>query len=276
MKLLFTDLDDTLLNNQSLVSSETKAFLDEFLADGNRLILSSGRPLASVLEVKEQAGLCQPGIFVSSSNGTLVYDCDNRRIIMKKCLPLSYVSYLQEQAAALSLHVHTYREEKGKSDAIITPDENEEIRYYRRRVHLPLIISENLCDPLTEGPCKLLAISLHNPEKLETFRKNIADWAEDKIQTIYSNKQYLELFDKSAGKGSSLRFLCDYFQVPLSDAYAAGDADNDISMLEAAGCGIAMKNASDKVKAHADVVTDLDNDRNGLADTMYKLISLRR
>lgn len=273
MKLLFTDLDDTLLNNQSLVSSETKAFLDEFLADGNRLILSSGRPLASVLEVKEQAGLSQPGIFVSSSNGTLVYDCDNRRIIMKKCLPLSYVSYLQEQAAALSLHVHTYREEKGKSDAIITPDENEEIRYYRRRVHLPLIISENLCDPLTEGPCKLLAISLHNPEKLETFRKNIADWAEDKIQTIYSNKQYLELFDKSAGKGSSLRFLCDYLQVPLSDAYAAGDADNDISMLEAAGCGIAMKNASDKVKAHADVVTDLDNNQNGLADMMYKLLS---
>lgn len=274
MKLLFTDLDDTLLNNQSLVSSETKTFLDEFLKSGNRLILSSGRPLASVLEVKEQAGLSQPGIFVSSSNGTLVYDCDNRHIIRKTCLPLSHVSYLQKQAEALSLHIHTYREEENKSDAIITPDENEEIRYYRRRVHLPLIISENLCAPLSEGPCKLLAISLHNPEKLETFRKNIADWAEDKIQTIYSNKQYLELFDRNAGKGSSLRFLCDYLGVPLSDAYAAGDADNDISMLEAAGCGIAMKNASDKVKAHADVVTDLDNDQNGLADMMRKLLNI--
>lgn len=273
MKLLFTDLDDTLLNNQSLVSSETKSFLDEFLEIGNRLILSSGRPLASVLEVKEQAGLCKPGIFVSSSNGTLVYDCDNRRIIRKICLPLSYVSYLQKQAEALSLHIHTYREESGKNDAIITPDDNEEIRYYRRRVHLPLMISENLCDPLTEGPCKLLAISLHNPETLEAFRRNIADWAEDKIQTIYSNKQYLELFDKNAGKGSSLLFLCDYLQVPVSDAYAAGDADNDISMLEAAGCGIAMKNASDKVKAHADVVTDLDNDRDGLADMMRKLLN---
>ena len=273
MKILFTDLDDTLLNNQSQVSPESKAFLDEFLASGNRLVLSSGRPLTSVLEVKEQAGLNQPGIFVSSSNGTLVYDCDNRRIIMKTCLPLSYVSYLQEQAKTLSLHIHTYREEDGKSDAIITPADNEEIRYYRRRVHLPLLISENLCDPLMEGPCKLLAISLHNRDKLETFRKNIADWAEDKIQTIYSNKQYLELFDRNAGKGSSLRFLCDYLHVPVSDAYAAGDADNDISMLEAAGCGIAMKNATDKVKAHADVVTDLDNDQNGLADMMRKLLT---
>ncbi len=43
-------------------------------------------------------------------------------------------------------------------------------------------------------------------------------------------------------------------------------------MLEAAGCGIAMKNATDKVKAHADVITDLDNDQDGLADMMYKLL----
>lgn len=271
MKLLFTDLDDTLLNNQSQVSPETKAFLDEFLADGNRLVLASGRPLMSVLEVKEAAGLHQPGIFLSCSNGSRVYDCDTRRTVMKATLPLSYVSYLQEQAKALSLHIHTYRD-SDQDDAIVSAADSEEIRYYRRRVHLPLVISENLCDALAEEPCKLLAISLHNTEKLETFRKNIADWAENKIRMIYSNDKYLELFGWNAGKGSSLHFLCDYLGIPVSDTYAAGDADNDISMLEAAGCGIAMKNATDKVKAHADVVTDLDNDHNGLADMMYKLL----
>ena len=65
MKLLFTDLDGTLLNNESLVSADTKAFLDEFLAAGNKLILSSGRPTDSVLEVKENAGLHQSGILLS-------------------------------------------------------------------------------------------------------------------------------------------------------------------------------------------------------------------
>ena len=63
MKLLFTDLDGTLLNNDSQVSPGTKAFLDDFLQAGNKLILSSGRPLLSILEVKEKAGLTQPGIF---------------------------------------------------------------------------------------------------------------------------------------------------------------------------------------------------------------------
>ena len=65
MKILFTDLDDTLLNNQSQVSPENKAFLDEFLADGNRLALASGRPLLSVMEGKELAGLKRAGIFLS-------------------------------------------------------------------------------------------------------------------------------------------------------------------------------------------------------------------
>lgn len=272
MKLLFTDLDDTLLNNNSQVSPETRAFLDEFLDAGNRLVLSSGRPLLSVLEVKELAGLNQSGIFLSCSNGSLVYDCDSQRTIMKKGLSLPYVSYLQKQAEALSLHIQTYRE-NNKNAAVISPADDEEIRFYRRRVHLPLIVSKNLCDALTEEPCKMLAISLHNFEKLETFRKNIADWAENKIRTIYSNDRYLELFDWNAGKGSSLLFLCDYLGIPVSDTYAAGDADNDISMLETAGCGIAMKNATDKVKAHADVVTDLDNEQNGLADMMRKLLA---
>lgn len=271
MKMLFTDLDDTLLNNQSQVSPETKAFLDEFLADGNRLVLSSGRPLMSVMEVKELAGLHQPGIFLSASNGTRVYDCDRKRTIRKFGLPFSVVSYLQAQAAALSLHIQTYRD-SDTDDAIVSPAEDEEIQYYRRKIHLPLVISENLCDALTKEPCKMLAISLHNFDKLETFRRNIADWAEGKVRTIYSSDKYLEIFDWNAGKGSSLLFLCDYLGIPVSDSYAAGDADNDISMLDAAGCGIAMKNATDKVKAHADVVTDLDNDQNGLADMMYKLL----
>ena len=267
MKLLFTDLDGTLLNNDSQVSDGTKAFLDDFLAAGNKLILSSGRPKDSVLEVKNNAGLTQSGILLICSNGTQVYDCDSRTTIMEKRLPLPYVPYLQEQASRYDLHIQTYRE-----DAIVSPAEDREITFYRRRIHLPLIISPNLAEALTEAPFKMLAISLDDFDKLESFRRSIADWAEGKIQTIYSSDMYLELFEHTAGKGNAVRFVCDHFGVPLSDAYAAGDADNDISMLEAAGCGIAMANATDKVKQSADIVTELDNDRDGLAALMRKLL----
>lgn len=269
MKLLFTDLDGTLLNNDSQVSPDTKAFLDDFLRAGNKLILSSGRPLLSVLEVKEKAGLTQPGIFLTCSNGTQIYDCDRACSIWEKRLSLSYVPYLQAQADKYALHIQTYRR-----DAVVSPSEDAEIAYYRRKIHLPLIVSPNLREALTEGPFKMLAISLDSFEKLEAFRKSISDWAQNKVRTVYSNHMYLELFDWDAGKGNAVRFLCDYFHVPLSDAYAAGDADNDISMLTAAGTGIAMLNASENVKQKADVITGLDNDHDGLADTMRSLLHI--
>lgn len=269
MKLLFTDLDGTLLNNESLISPDTKAFLDAFLQAGNKLILASGRPLLSILEVKEKAGLTQSGIFLTCNNGTQIYDCDRSCSIMEKRLPLSFVSYLQSQADKYNLHIQTYRK-----DAIVSPAEDAEVTYYRRKIHLPLIVSPALRDALTEGPFKMLAISLDDFARLEAFRQSICAWAENKVRTIYSNHMYLELFDWNAGKGNAVRFLCDYFNVPLSDAYAAGDAENDISMITAAGTGIAMQNAPDNVKQKADIITRLDNNHDGLADTMRSLLHL--
>lgn len=268
MKILFTDLDGTLLNNESMVSDKTKSFLDGFIHAGNKLVLSSGRPLDSIMEVKEQAGLDYPGIFIIADNGTLIYDCDRQTPILEKRMPLSYVSYLQAQAKAAGLHIQTYTD-----NAVINTAEDEEIKFYRRKVRLPLILTEDYASYLTEGPFKMLAIDLHNHNKLDAFCNAISDWAADKIQYIFSNDFYLELFVKDAGKGNALRYVCDYLQTPLENTYAAGDAPNDISMIEAAGCGIAMQNADLIVKESADIITEYDNDNDGLALFMQSVLN---
>lgn len=267
MKILFTDLDGTLLNNASKVSVATKSFLDDFIHAGNKLVLSSGRPLDSILEVKETSGLDYAGVVIIASNGTQIYDCDSKTAIIEKRMPLSYVSYLQAKAKAQGLHIHTYTD-----DSIVTDSENEEIKFYRRRVHLPLIISDDYASRLTKGPLKMLAINLKDHNRLVAFRDSIADWAADKISHIFSNEYYLELFVKDAGKGNAVRYVYEYFGVSRTDTYAAGDAQNDISMIEAAGCGIAMKNATDIVKEAADVVTSKDNDNDGLAEFMRSVL----
>ena len=269
MKILFTDLDGTLLNNESMVSARTKAFLDGFTHAGNKLVLSSGRPLGSVLEVKEQAGLNYPGVLIIASNGAQIYDCDNRCSLIEKRMPLSYVSYLQAQAKAHDLHIQTYTD-----DAVVCDAEDEEIIFYRRKVHQPLLLADDYTSVLTKGPLKMLAIDLYDHSRLDAFCEAIADWAADKIQCMFSNDYYLEMFVNDAGKGNAVRYVCDYFHVPLSDTYAAGDAANDISMIEAAGCGIAMKNADIKVKKAADVITEYDNDSDGLALFMQSALSL--
>lgn len=77
-----------------------------------------------------------------------------------------------------------------------------------------------------------------------------------------------------AGKGNAVRFVCDYFHVPLTHTYACGDAENDISMLEAANVGVAMRNADEKVKQMADMITENDNDHDGLVPLFESLPEL--
>ena len=57
-------------------------------------------------------------------------------------------------------------------------------------------------------------------------------------------------------KASGLNIFATYYGIDASDIMACGDGGNDIPMLQAAGIGIAMGNASDEVKKHANYITD--------------------
>ena len=62
-------------------------------------------------------------------------------------------------------------------------------------------------------------------------------------------------------KATGLSAFADYYGIEMAEIMACGDGGNDISMLKAAGIGVAMGNASETVKASADFVTDtVEND----------------
>ena len=115
---------------------------------------------------------------------------------------------------------------------------------------------------------------MENHERLEAFRSRIQKKYGDRISAIFSNPIYLEIFDKTAGKGNAVRFVCEHFQISLSNSVAAGDAENDISMLQAAGTAVAMANATPEVKACADFITQQDNDHDGLSEAILQLFEM--
>lgn len=259
-KILFTDLDGTLLNNNSVVSSYTKEILDKFTGAGNILVLSSGRPLDSILEVKEKAGLNYKGMFVVAYNGCLIYDCDSKKSVYELRVPMELVDIIQDEAISRKIHIQTYT-----LGEVVSGREDEEIKFYREKVHLPLIVSNRLKDALKEAPFKMLSIDLKNHEYHAEFEKYLNDHYGDYIKTLFSNEFYLEIFNRTGGKGEAIDYFIDRFNLERNDVYAAGDADNDLSMILAAGIGIGMKNGSDRVKAASDIVTEYTNDEDGLA-----------
>lgn len=266
-KLLFSDMDGTLLNAESQISPAMNAGIDRMSQLGHQLILTSGRPLDSILEVVRATNLDkEPGLCIIANNGACIYDVDKDSYIIEYRLSKTDMRYIISEAKKFGIYCHAYTDTH-----IVSSCESKELAFYRQRIHLPYIISEDIVSSLEKGSYKLLAIDLNDKEKLIAFRDHIAPYCEGKIQCVFSNDRFLEIFPIHAGKGNALRYLCEYFHVPISHSYAAGDADNDISMIQAAGTGIAMQNATDNVKATADIITTNDNAHDGLLTLINSL-----
>ncbi len=265
--LLFTDMDGTLLLSNSTVSPAMKKALNRMTAAGHHLILSSGRPLPSILEVREQEGIAYPNMLIISNNGALVYDCDAGKPILECRISPEDVKYIIATAEAAGIHIHGYT-----ASEIVCHELNDELRFYTRRIHMPLQCVKDIAAALPYGSYKLQAIHLTDKAALERLREQILEHSDigERVQIIFSNDQYLEILPIEAGKGNALHFVTNHLPAPHSHTFAAGDAENDISMLEAAYTGIAMQNADDAVKACADIVTLKNNDEDGLLEVLEK------
>ena len=266
IRLVFTDLDGTLLNNESHITPRTREAIANMTSKGHKLILTSGRPLDSILEVKRLADLNDPGMLIISNNGAIVYDCDSDTRLVDHKVTQAELRYLTAEAKKMGIYCHGYTDTH-----IITTEETRELASYTSRIHLPVTVVDDVADALPEGSSKLMVINLDDHQKLEDFRAHIAPFCEGRIQAVFSNPTYLELLPIHAGKGNGIRYVCDYFHVPVSHSYACGDAENDISMLEAAGTAVAMQNADDHVKQIADIITEQDNHHDGLVPLFESL-----
>lgn len=259
-RLFVTDLDGTLLTDDQTISPATRRALDGFVARGNYFAISTGRSLESARTVQRELNLAYPGSYILSYNGAHIFETDTGNTVFRTGVPLEAVSDIQAIAGSMHVHCQTYTDTH-----IITPEINECILYYRQYIHTPVLVSEDLAAALDEPPCKMLGLDLHDHEKLEAFRRAILSRWGDVLTCTWSNPSYLEIINKKAGKGPAVKQICSHLNIPVANAIASGDAENDISMIEAAGLGIAMCNGSPAVIRAADVVTETDNNHDGLA-----------
>lgn len=98
MKILFTDLDGTLLNRDKKISSENLEAIDYASRQGNITVISTGRSLSSALPYIEELASVQKQSYAITYNGGLIYDCTSQKILYKKTIPLPYVQYIFQQA----------------------------------------------------------------------------------------------------------------------------------------------------------------------------------
>ena len=257
--IFFSDLDDTLLTTKKEVSPKTYETLKTFTGKGNIFVICTGRGLDSALKVQKKYGLEFPHSYIAAYNGCQKYDCEKQETIFRVGLEIPVVRDIFKMADENSVYVHTYSDEY-----ILTSKDDEEIQDYRSKVSTPVKFSPEPADYLDGPPCKVICIELHDHEKQERFREKVKEKYGDILDTMYSSPYYLELIPKGFGKGTAVHELAKHLNIPIENTIAAGDAENDNSMLIEAGLGIAMLNAQESTKAAADVITDADCDHDGL------------
>lgn len=82
----------------------------------------------------------------------------------------------------------------------------------------------------------------------------------EKYHTVPWFKFGCDVIPESGSKLRSLLKICEFFNLDIKNCFAFGDTFNDISMIKAAGVGVAMGNGSEELKKVADFVADsLDN-----------------
>lgn len=269
-KIFFTDLDGTLLNDQKVVTPTTSASIQTWLANGNVLAISSGRPIGSIMEVietnkigyNESTGEYHNNLYAIAFNGALIYHVKSKKTIIQKVLNPNELGRIAEIAKSHGIYCHTYDE-----TYILTPEDSKELAFYRKNVHLPYKVLPDFPNTITKMPCKFLCICLEltNPDRLLTVADAITAEFPDTITCVKSNPYLLEVFSTKSGKGSAVIDLCNELSIPIENSYAAGDEQNDLSMLQAAGHGIAMINGNELVKKEASIVTEKSNNEDGLA-----------
>ena len=267
-KALFSDLDGTLLNDGKQVTPVNRAAIEKMTEAGHCFIVTTGRPLASALIQAEKLGLTYQGCYLIAFNGGILYDMGKQAAIMRYSLPLPLVCRVFDLAREMQVYVQTYSETK-----VLLEDgaSVENAARYCGRIDMEYeTIPTIRC--LKREPEKILAIDYEGRVLLDSFRKCLMEREHEFLDTYYSCREYLDIIPKGLHKGSALVRMAELLEIPIENTIAAGDAENDLTMIQAAGIGVAMQNAVPEVKAVADFITTQDNNHHGVSEIIERFI----
>ena len=269
-RILFSDLDGTLLDDDKNVSRKVLSRIDEMINMGHRFAIATGRPVFSAKVVAKELGLYRDGVFLMASNGGVVYDCTRECVISACHLETDVVDDLFKAAGAEGLHVHTYTDSH-----VVSLRRTPELIAYCERIRMPYRILSAIPEELPAPPPKLIVISAAEGSRhiLKEFERSQAELVAGRAQSVFSNDFLLEYLPPGVSKGNALIRLCALLGIPVEDSVAAGDEANDIPMLDAAGAGVAMRNATDETKSHADYVTKLTNNEGGIEEVISRFFA---
>lgn len=267
-KAFFLDLDGTLLNDKKEITRGNRIAISKALDAGHKIIITTGRPLISAMQQAKALSLDGPGCYLIAYNGGILYDTEHQKIISQVSIPIELVKLTFEEANRRNIHIQTYDDTR----VLVEPRCNDnEVRRYCGLINMTHRVIPDIHE-LDKEPVKMLLINYEDPSPLEEFRKWVSTWADTLLDAFFSSNEYVEIVPKGLNKGTALRQMATLLHIPPENTISAGDAQNDIPMIQAAHTGVCMYNGCIECKAAADYITKRDNNHDGVAEVIEKFI----
>ena len=270
IRLIALDLDGTLLNSAKELTDYTIKILEKAAEREVHIVPSTGRSVSGIPDKIANLPFVH---YALTLNGAMVVEMRTNKII-HECV------YSREEAVKLwdfiqkydalpdcAINGELYMERKTfmrLSDYTRTPERIALMKQTRKE-------TDNIRSLLLQDNTESAKMNLLFADSEKRMKAKQELLQIPFIEVSSSLPQNLELNRKGGNKGNGLLALADYLGLKREELMACGDSDNDYSMIEAAGLGVAMANASKEIKNLADAVT-LSNDEDGVAYAIKKWV----
>lgn len=273
ISLIALDLDGTLLNRHGTLSDANRKALLEVMSKDVHVCICTGRAFDTIPEDL----LSFSGIeYAITNNGASVYRILGKEKINSLYLEPEAVLTVLEQTREYSVSYEAFLDggAYASRDYVDNPVAHgaslSAVNYIKSTRHPVDDIEKFMKEHINE----LESLDVVVPDVV--LKDEIIDRIKAATRKVYitsSVKQLIEISSMYGGKREGLCFLAKYLNIGRENIAAFGDADNDIDMLDYAGCGIAMANASHRLLEVADYVTT-HHDEDGVAYAIKNILHI--
>jgi Cof subfamily protein (haloacid dehalogenase superfamily) len=265
-KLIAIDIDGTLMNDRKEITKEVNDAIQAAKAKGVKVVICTGRPIAGVRSIIEELKLNDEDDYVITFNGALVQNTYTKDVESQITLTYQDLKEIYGLSQKINSPLHFFDTEN-----LYTP--NRDIsRYTIHEAHINGIsLHYRTIDEVPKDMLIPKVMFIDEPERLNQNMANIPESFWEKYTFVKSTPFFLEILDPSVSKGNAVKQLAEKLSIKQEEVICIGDGENDLSMIEYAGCGVAMDNAVSVVKEVAQFHT-LSNNDNGVAYAIKKLV----
>lgn len=269
IRLIALDLDGTTLTREGL-TRRTKDTLEEAISAGIEVVIATGRVFSALPgRIHKIKGIKH----IITSNGAHITDAKTGEFIYSNYADEFAIMRVHEMLKETKYPVEVFTGGRAYIDRLVYDDLAKNGSTYMSpkyvlRTRTPI---DGIYDFLKEHREKIENINIHFEffeEKNAMFEKLSAISG---ITVTSSFSHNLEIGGATTSKATALEEICAKSGIKMENVMAFGDSPNDSSMINRAGVGIAMKNATEDVKEAADCIT-LSSDEEGVAYAVRKLI----